>query len=31
MKCHMEKPQTVCVQMIRAQGNDNTHERAQHI
>lgn len=32
MKCHEEKPQTeVCVQMIRAQGNDNTHERAQHI
>lgn len=22
---------TVCVQMTRAQGNDNTHERAQHI
>lgn len=31
MKCHMEEPQTVCVQMNHAQGNDNTHERARHI
>lgn len=31
MKRHMEEPQTVCVQMNHAQGNDNTHERARHI